>query len=280
MLQRAVVLTQDQLENPDVSQPHRWEHFKRHYLAEGDSWFTLAAVPGGNLLQELRLQQSTLIINTAYPGDTLSHIIDWRQNSRFVNMLAAERFAKKWDAILLSAGGNDLIDAAIAPHGILRTPSATAASVEDCIDGDNLQKFDRYVSVNLESVVALRDAPGSLNKGVPLYVHTYDYPTARPAPAKLVGIAGVAGPWLFRAYTEHDIPAHIWASLTDFLIDHLAAVLTNLTLPAFTVVDTRATLNRAAESSTGDSGDWLNEIHANREGRKKLAVKWASHLDS
>lgn len=279
MPQKATILTPTQLEQPDISQPFRWSDFERHYLAEGDSWFTLAALPGGNVLQELKLKRSSLVVSTAYPGDTLSHIVDWRRNVPFVNLLSRRNFAYRWDAVLLSAGGNDLIDAALSPDGILRGPTQGLVTVGDCINAPNLKRFERYLRANLESVVALRDSPDSPNQGVPIVVHTYDYPTARPAPAKLFATAGISGPWLFRAYTEHEIPEVLWKSLTDHLIDRLPEALTGLALPNVTVIDTRGTLDRAGVGTTGDSGDWLNEIHANVGGRRKLAEKWAEELD-
>ena len=279
MPQKAKILTPSQLEEPDISQPSRWGHFERHYLAEGDSWFTLAALPGGNLLQELELKRSSLVVSTAYPGDTLSHIVDWRRNVPFVNLLSRRNFAYQWDAVLLSAGGNDLIDAALSPDGILRRPSQGPVTVGDCINAANLQKFEVYLRANLQSVVELRDSRDSPNKGIPIIIHTYDYPTARPAPARFFGTAGLSGPWLYRAYTEHQIPEHIWISLTDHLIERLAGILAGLNLPGVTVIDTRGTLNRAGVGTIGDSGDWLNEIHVNLGGRRKLALKWAQVLD-
>lgn len=279
MPQKATILTPSQLEQPDISQPFRWSSFERRYLAEGDSWFTLAALPGGNVLQELELNRFSLVVTTAYPGDTLSHIVDWRRNVPFVNLLSRRNFAYQWDAVLLSAGGNDLIDAALASDGILRTPTQDPTTVDDCINAENLEKFERYLRLNLESVIELRDAPGSPNHDVPIVIHTYDYPTARPAPAKFFGTAGVSGPWLHPAYTDHVIPKDVWVALTDHLIDRLAGVLTGLNLPNVTVIDTRGILDRADAAATGDSGDWLNEIHANIGGRQKLARKWAEELD-
>jgi lysophospholipase L1-like esterase len=39
----------------------------------------------------------------------------------------------------------------------------------------------------------------------------------------------------------------------------------------FHVINTRNTLNRAKLNSKGNSGDWLNEIHPNKNGYKKIA---------
>ena len=284
MSMKARILTPSQLADinasSNIGQNDRWEFFERHYLAEGDSWFTLAALPGGNVLQEIHLERDSLIVNTAYPGDTLKRIVQWRRNIPFVNLLSKRNFAEKWDAVLLSAGGNDIIDAALSPEGILRRPSGVPRSVDDCIDDRNLQVFEDYMRANMGAVIELRDAPGSPNRGIPIFMHTYDYPTARPAPAKLFDLTGISGPWLYRAYTGHGIPENLWVALTDHLIDRLAALLTTLNLPNLHVIDTRNTLTRAAPGSTGDSGDWLNEIHANRKGRRKIADKLAAAIDT
>lgn len=280
---KAKILTPSQLADMSVTthigQNERWEFFERHYLAEGDSWFTLAALPGGNVLQEMHLERDSLIVNSAYPGDTLKHIVDWRRNIPFVNLLSKRNFAEKWTAVLLSGGGNDLIDAALATDGILRRPAGVPVTVDDCIDATNLAVFETYVRANMTAVVELRDAPGSPNRGIPIFMHTYDYPTARPAPARLFDLTGLSGPWLHRAYTAHGIPENLWIALTDHLIDRLATLLTSLNLPNLHVIDTRNTLTRAAPGSTGDSGDWLNEIHANRVGRRKIADKLAAAID-
>ena len=277
--------THAQIVRPDVltaagnSSPN-WNEFTCHYLAEGDSWFSLAALPGGNLLQELRLERSALIVNSADPGDTLRHMVEWRQNIPFVNLLARKNFAFRWDAILLSAGGNDLIDAALASPGILRRLTAASANAADYIDEPNFAALESYLRANFEELVALREDSDSPNKGVPIVIHTYDFPTPRPAPARLLGLVGVFGPWLFKAFTEHDVPQELWQTLSDELLRRLADILTSLNLPNVRVINTLGTLDRAAADSTGDSGDWLNEIHPNRNGRRKLADKWAAVLDA
>ncbi|HSD60908.1 MAG TPA: hypothetical protein VLC55_08645, partial [Burkholderiales bacterium] len=179
-----------------VNSPVNWNDFTCHYLAEGDSWFSMAALPGGNLLQELKLERSTLIVNCANPGDTLSHMVEWRKNPDFTSLLARRKFAFAWDAVLLSAGGNDLIDAALTSPGILRRLDAPSPNATDYIDESGFQTFDAYLRANFQELVALRDDAKSPNKGIPIVIHTYDFPTSRPAPARLLGSIGVLGPWL------------------------------------------------------------------------------------
>jgi hypothetical protein len=256
-----------------------WNGYQLHFLAEGDSWFTISALPGGNLLQELHLDKWAMLINTAYPGDKLSNIVEWRDNQEFVRLLAIPRFAYQWDAILLSAGGNDLTAAAGAENGILKKASTDPAELESWINRPHLEKFLAYVKANMECMVELRDSPESPNKGIPMFVHTYDYPTARPAPAKLLDSIDVSGPWLYDTYVKLGLPQTLWVPMTEFLIDSLAETLLNMNLANVHVVDTRGAMERAAEGTTANSGDWINEIHPNMNGRKKLAKRWAAALN-
>lgn len=256
-----------------------WNGYERHFLAEGDSWFTLAALPGGNLLQDLELDRWAMVVNTAYPGDKLSNIVKWRDNPEFVRLLVKPPFSYKWDAILLSAGGNDLIAAASSKGGLLKKPAADPTVLENWINRESLEKFLRYVKANMECIVELRDSPGSPNKGIPIYAHTYDYPTARPAPARFMGGPAISGPWLYDAYVKIGLPRALWVPMTETLIDALATTLLGLNLANVHVIDTRGVMARAAEGTTGDSGDWLNEIHANWTGRKKLARRWEPELN-
>lgn len=276
---KARVVSPDTLKDT-VTSPVNWNDFTRHCLAEGDSWFSMAALPGGNLLQELELERPTLIVNCAFPGDTLSHMVEWRKNPDFTSLLARKNFAFAWDAVLLSAGGNDLIDAALASPGILKRLPAPSPNAADYVDESGFETLEAYLRVNFQELVKLRDGAGSPNKGIPIVVHTYDFPTPRPAPARLVGTVGVLGPWLHKAFTEHAIPPNVWQELSDALLRRLQGLITSLNLPNVRVIDTLGTLVRASADSTGDSGDWLNEIHANRNGRKKLADRWAPVLDT
>jgi hypothetical protein len=80
------------------------------FLAEGDSWFTVGAVPSSNLLYELSLNKPSLVLNLGYPGDTLANIAHLSANTELSRRLADPRWQSDWTEILLSAGGNDLID--------------------------------------------------------------------------------------------------------------------------------------------------------------------------
>jgi lysophospholipase L1-like esterase len=194
----------------------------------------------------------------------------------------ASQFGSSWDLILLSGGGNDLIDDAddilLPPRA---RPAAPSGPVDYC-DPARLAQLTDEVQTGYRSIVALRDAPGSTAPGKPIVAHTYDYPTARNSPARFV-LVPVLGPWLYRALTHSEVPQAEWVSVTDYLVDQLAEAILALAagpnaLPNFYVVDTRGTLKRARPGSLGEDGDWMNEIHPSIDGYKKLAKKLAARV--
>lgn len=241
-------------------------------LAEGDSWFSIGAIPSSNLLFELRFEKWTAILNLAYPGDTIAHMSELASNSDLVRVLATKNFNYKWDAILLSGGGNDIID--VAGTLVLNQPSGDPKEPSSYIDTGRLTTILKEIQAGYTRIVELRDAVDSQCKGVPIIVHTYDYPTPRNAPATFL-VAPVAGPWLYKAFAGKGVDPTLQQGATDYLINRLAESLHELTtgdnaLSNFHVVRTCGTLIRA-ESEAGNSNDWLNEIHPNHDGYRKIS---------
>jgi len=281
---RVAVISPDELAgNGQITKPgipFSWSDYDRHYLAEGDSWFTLSDLLSPSFLyrfgNNVPLKQGTLIVNCAFPGDTLAKMVDWTENMNFPKLLAREHFAWEWDGIMLSAGGNDIIEAALAPTGILQA-CASPASFHDFIVSDAMTVLENHLKEYFRYLVSLRDTSAiAANRTIPIFYHTYGYPTARNAPAS------VSGPWLYEAFMQKNIPANYWNELADALMDALATMLrgfaklgTNLQL-----VDTlkNVDLVRANANDTGSSGDWLNEIHLNNNGKDKVATYWATFL--
>jgi hypothetical protein len=249
-------------------------------LAEGDSWFSLGSIPAHNLLMELRFEKSVVVLDLAYPGDEVHEMFRrmWDYGAEFANWMTM-RSTIRWDAILMSGGGNDLI--AAFPH-LLRAdidPANVApARPQELVNPVALAQLDRYLIESYIGFVKCRDRPDSPNAGVPMIVHTYDYPTPINAPSLAFGLR-VGGPWIFPQLNGR-IPREAWVPLTDYLLDHVAETLLTLPgrLPDFFVVDTRGTLTRAALGATGESNDWENEIHPNPGGYRKLAARIAAEV--
>lgn len=244
--------------------------FGKRILCEGDSWFSLSAIPSGNLLSHLKFAETTLVYNLASPGDTIRGISDISGNPRLKKLILEENPLTKWDAIFISAGGNDLIGRV---NQIICRPSPGAGGhLLDYINLLELANLKIEIQDGYKRIAALRDQ--SQHPDTPIVTHIYDYPTPREAKAKFLGLIGIAGPWFYPAFKQSDIPQNLWISLTDHVFEWLGGVIIDLSgkLSNFHVItNTRETLTRARIGTTGPDGDWENEIHPTNEGYKKLA---------
>jgi lysophospholipase L1-like esterase len=187
---------------------------------------------------------------------------------------------EEYHAILLSAGGNDLIDALPS----LLKPGAVTATIDPtqpgaAIDNAALAAFDNFLSANIRQLVNfVRDGSGA-SRDAPIIMHTYDYATPNNSPAKLGPLN--SGPWMYPVLVQRNLPATLWVPMADFLLKHLADVLSALVgpdMPEFHVVRTLGTVTRATLGATGESGDWENEIHLTAGGYRKVANKVAAKV--
>lgn len=274
--------------------PDGWSGHRYRFLAEGDSWFSLGSLnplTSANLLQGMAFSQSAGLVHCAYPGDTLRRMVDLRSDPRFVQLISGN-LSWRWDAVLLSAGGNDLIDAAGAQPSaplqlrLLRTSTEWGAAADGparYLSAAGWQTFSNYFRANLVLLLKLRDqkAGENGNRGRPLCLHTYAHPTPRPS-----GAGAGQGPWLMPAMQAYGIPQADWTALARLLLDRLADLMLACAadpaqFPAVHVFDTRALpIVPAALGSGGESGDWLNEIHLTRAGCRKVALPWCAAIEA
>lgn len=256
--------------------------FQKHILAEGDSWFHFGYTPAigeaRNLLDALKFNKSTVIANIARTGDTIKHIADLASNSDLKAALAY----RKWDLILLSVGGNDLIDALTGDYSIngnkieILNQSVSSTDFMDYVNTVNLAALLAHIEGYYKFVAAKRVTIGhGLNRETTIVAHSYDYITARKSPAKFFGMK--LGPWAHRAFKDkkYNVPKSLWQEITDYIFKQLADRLHALqnSIPNLVVINTLDTLRRATPGSKGDSHDWANEIHPNAGGYTKLAKK-------
>jgi hypothetical protein len=271
-------------EPPDLSSP------AYRFLAEGDSWFSLGALnpaKNSNLLFEMAFAQSACAVNCASPGDTLQRMSKVNSDRNFVDLLCGRR-ARIWDGVLLSCGGNDLIEA-LQAHGIevaqdrrlLLEPSEWGAQElgpARYLSDSGWQTFRTYLQANLDHLLALRERGPS--SGCPVFLHGYAVPTPRPAAA-----GPKLGPWLYPAVTRVGVPEADLIGVARLLIERLARLLADCAadtarFPHLHFFDTtQIPLQAAALGSQGESGDWVNEIHLGWRGYEKLAVPWAAEIE-
>lgn len=265
----------------DTEAVHGLGPFKYTFLSEGDSWGDKSRLSAGSLPQHLvwkmnKIGESVLIINIAKGGDTLRHITDM-MNDEFVWWLEQVKF----DAILFSAGGNDLIDAARDPtpgQGILKDMKGQPlpADAWACVLEPSLEQLiNKYLSENFDAVYKTIRTKGQ-NPDVPIFLNCYDTPTARNAPA----VKGLVGPWLYTAYTKNSIHPSLWPSLTKGLFSEMKMAIEfwGVGKKGVHAVPTTGLLTPAAPGTSGSSGDWANEIHPNGKGWRKLVDVWAEIL--
>ena len=274
--------------------PYPFELFHSKCLAQGDSWFSIGSIPPGlttNILAELELTNSVVVVNCARPGKELQHMTDTTTEPMFDRLLAG-KLALRWDAILLSGGGNDLIDAATvgptatADKRLLATPAERGTGplqADQYISARGWATFETHLTAVFNAFVDRRDS--GINKDVPLVFHTYAHIMPRPAPA-----GPGHGPWLQPAMVAFAIPPAAWLSVSDALIDKLAGLFSGLIGArqakdpncSLYMVDTRwkAQLTLADQAATGPSADFENEIHPTVGGYKKLGVVWRETLDT
>lgn len=266
--------------------------FDRQCLAQGDSWFSIGSVPPGltsHVLAELWLSSSTVVVNCARPGKTLDHMADTLSETMFLRLLRGSS-SFTWDAILVSGGGNDLIDAASVGPGaprdrrlLLRADERAGVPVDGAgyLGDEGWQTFERHVGEVFEHFIAER-ASGQ-NWHTPTLFHNYAPIMPRPS-----GAGFNTGPWLQPALAAFGVPIEAWGGVAAELMARLGRLLRALvaahlaTDPADTlvVVDTHAAgLVIADPHEEGVSGDWQNEIHPTRDGYRKLAAAWRAALD-
>ena len=256
--------------------------FDIRILAEGDSWMDRSSPTAGSLPDYLaeafdRKDVSALIINISHASDTLKRITD-TIGGEFNWWLRQYRY----DAIVLSAGGNDFIDAARDPApgtGLLKDMIGLPLPADgfDCVDQLALKALVQdFLAPNFD-VIYQRIRSDRLNFAVPLFLNCYDTPVARDAPA-----ARGIGPWLFDAYTKNHIDETLWPSLTAGMFNegksNVEAWSTGRT--GVFAVPTSGLLTPAAPKSKGSSGDWENEIHPNKSGWRKLSKVWVREIRS
>jgi hypothetical protein len=268
------------------------DRFDKKCLAQGDSWFSIGHLPPWsttNLLQQMVLSKSVVAVNCARPGIELSHMTDGTNQQEFLRLLRGP-LACQWDGILLSGGGNDMIDAALSPAAnsaeqrLLLTATECPAAIPAGSEGSAFiselgwQTFKSHMNDVFDQFLQERD--NGVNDGVPVFFHTYDFLTPRNAPA-----GPGFGPWLYKAMNDiYGISPLYWQAIADELLKRLRILLQGIVddRPAknLHLIDSLGTIAVAHPGTQGVNGDWENEIHPTPHGYSKLAKKWRAELDA
>ncbi len=221
--------------------------------------------------------EDVMFVNVSMFGDTMRRMGSQAQEdfSSWLN----DDLSWKFDAILLSAGGNDFIDAARDPEpglGILKdfTKHPQLASGHECIERDAVAKLVTFLDFHFGRLYDVVQN-SRFHTDTPIFVNNYDTPTARNAHA----LAGNKA-WLYEAYKKNSIPENFWPDATGSIFNDVQTTIAGWTFGRSNVftVPTDGVLTPSVAGTTGSDGDWLNEIHPNASGWQKLAKVWHAKL--
>ena len=226
-------------------------------LTEGDSWFSYPL--NANIADYIEMMSDFSLLRLEHNGDEAREILG--QGSEQLKKL--KYYLKNYavDALLLSAGGNDLVSREL---GRMLNPKAPGASWQSAV------KLAALTTV-LDDIVAgyarLLDARDALRPNCVVVAHSYCYfqPTGRKATGPF-GL-GRAGPWMRPVLVAKGIdPDTEGRELAQYLVDELHARLNALASGRrrFQVVDMRAAL-------PVDTVHWADEIHPSGTGFRRLA---------
>jgi hypothetical protein len=228
-------------------------------LAFGDSWFQYPPRPIDIEKQLAKRFRDTLFLNEGVAGRDSAQ---WKLGlPRVQREIGAFRF----DAILLSIGGNDVVGEEL--REFLKTP-AQAQSVgttswgvipPEVFDHVRLETFEYalgYAIGDFREVVQYRDM---YSRATIIFAHTYDYIYPDGDPFRLGPVT--VGPWAKPALEDVGLvdPAK-QRIVTNWLVDEFARALFEYAsqVPNFRVVDSRGTLSSRRQ--------WENEIHPVKSG--------------
>lgn len=266
---------------------HSPAEFNLQFLAQGDSWFSIGALPPmatSNLFEGMVTKIAACAVNCARPGAEMAHMVDTTSDRMFLNLLNG-RLARNWSGLLLSGGGNDLIDAVQSPPDqpanlrLLATSDewTNAPGAQRYLSNAGWATFSDHLTQVFQNVLAQRDA--GINKGMPVFLHTYDITAPRDAPA-----GPGAGPWLQPAMVAFGIPREDWIPLATVLLGRLQTLLDHLAATtadgSVHVIHGQGTLQPASIDDTGPTADWENEIHPSSRGYRQLGALWGPVIDA
>jgi hypothetical protein len=226
-------------------------------ISEGDSWFSYPL--SATIADYIEMMSDFSMLRLEHDGDNAREIL--AAGSEQLKKLRYYLKNYPVEALLMSAGGNDLAAKELKRILDVRTAGATWQSAV---------KLGTLTTV-LDDIVAsygrLLDARDSLRPNCVVFAHSYCYfePNGRKATGPF-GL-GSAGPWVRPVLKARGIdPVTEGPQLARYLIDELHARLQALAAhrKRFTVVDTRGAL-------PADDVHWADEIHPSGTGFRRLA---------
>jgi hypothetical protein len=235
-------------------------------LAEGDSWFEypLPWPRGDGVIYQLQGLLGYTIANMAHHGLEVDQIMGLSLRQEIVSRLTAPEV--KYDALLFSGGGDDLVGDRFC---IWLRDTPPPVPPPQMLDDNAVNAALAVLEGEYHELVDLRD---QYSPGTVIFVHDYDFPAITGK-----GVCG-DGPWLKPSldYAYKHIGVASPAAQDEYevvkiLLQKFGAMLntvaTDPKVKDFVLVQTQGTLKPT-------NSDWQNEIHPSPSGFKKLARKF------
>jgi hypothetical protein len=226
-------------------------------LTEGDSWFSYPL--NANIADHIEMMNDFSMLRLEHNGDEAREIL----GAGSEQLRKLKYYLKNYpvEALLLSAGGNDLV------------AEELAKVLDKRLNGNSWQSTVKLATLTtvLDDIVAgyvrLLDSRDVLRPKCVVVAHSYCY--FQPSGRKATGPFGLlkAGPWMRPVLIAKGIdPDTEGRDIARYLVDELHARLMALAAarPRFHVVDMRSAL-------PADDVHWADEIHPSGTGFRRLA---------
>jgi hypothetical protein len=226
-------------------------------ITEGDSWFSYPL--NANIADHIEMMDDFSFLRLEHNGDDARDILG--AGSEQLKKLKYYLKSYAVDALLMSAGGNDIVSDEL---GNFLNKKANGNPWQSAI---NLATLTTVLDDIVAAYARLLDARDTLRPKCMVFAHSYCY--FQPTGRKATGPFGLlkSGPWMRPVLAKKGIdPDSEGRDLARYLVDELHARLTALAAvrSRFVVIDHRATL-------PGDDVHWADEIHPSGTGFRRLA---------
>lgn len=224
----------------------------KRVLTEGDSWFHLPI--GKNIIDYVEDLTPYNLLRVENSGDEIMQIMSGKQKAKLRQYLSKYKF----DALLFSAGGNDIIGADM--DELLRSPTGT--NDDYYLIKERVENKMQMIKCAYKELIAIRD---DYSPYTTVIVDCYDYIIPSDVPAKLFYFIPISGPWVKPMLEAHGCKdPKRQQSVVNTLIDSFANMLKEIEEEnnRFVFLDTRGIVQY---------NEWQDEIHPNKTANERIA---------
>ena len=228
-------------------------------LTEGDSWFHLPI--GTNIIDHIERLSDYNVLRIEDSGDEIMQIMSGSQKIKLRKLFKQYKF----DALLFSAGGNDIIGSDM--DELLR--ESTGREWQDFFINERFENKLTLIKSIYKELIAIRD---DYSPNTTIIVDCYDYIIPSNLPTKLFRYITIAGPWVKPMLEAHGcIYLDTQRDIVRHMIDGLARILQELSEEheRFVFLNTRGIVL---------DNEWQDEIHPNQIANKRIANKFIDEI--